>query len=317
MERKEVGIASVGELLVEFVCGDKDGHHRRAGRYSGPYPSGAAGIFIDQAARCGGRTIFVGAVGADAFGHVILDRFVADGVDTSLIKTIPDQPTGSAFVSYNSDGSRDFVFNIVHSAASQIDIGAGVIEKLTQFDTGIVHVSGSALSDENMANKVVHLCKALNSQGARISFDPNVRKELVGSPVYFQVVKELMDLSTYFLPSEEDAAILFPGQELKDFAQTLFSKGTEFVVLKRGDKGSAAISRNGEQHQLAAHKVEVADPTGAGDCFCATFVTLIGSDRYTLKEALRFANGAGALAVQKVGPMQGNSTLAEIGAFLS
>ncbi len=30
------GIASIGELLVEFVCADKDGHHRRVGTDSGP-----------------------------------------------------------------------------------------------------------------------------------------------------------------------------------------------------------------------------------------------------------------------------------------
>src|SRR5208282_326829 len=43
-------IGCIGDLLVELVCSTKNGRHRRLATYSGPFPSGAAGIFIDQAA---------------------------------------------------------------------------------------------------------------------------------------------------------------------------------------------------------------------------------------------------------------------------
>ena len=310
------GIASIGELLVEFVCGDKDGHHRRIGTYSGPYPSGAPGIFIDQAARSGARAIFVGAVGRDAFGEVIVERLRADGVDDSLIAVHPDLPTGSAFVSYNSDGSRDFVYNIVHSASGALVADDAAVERLLSFGTDVVHVSGSALSSEAMASEILALCKALHTEGVRVSFDPNIRKELLGSPAYFDTVSALVDISSYFLPSEDDAEALFPGEPLESFAPKLFAKGTQCVVLKRGEKGAAAIHRDGESHSVAAHKVTVADPTGAGDCFCGTFVTLIASG-FAFRDALDLANAAGALAVTKVGPMEGNTTLADLRAWLA
>jgi sugar/nucleoside kinase (ribokinase family) len=60
----------------------------------------------------------------------------------------------------------------------------------------------------------------------------------------------------------------------------------------------------------------VADPTGAGDCFCATLVTLLAAGDLPFPTALQHANAAGALAVGKLGPMEGNSTLAEIATFL-
>ena len=311
------GIASVGELLVEFVCAGLGGHHSRVGTYSGPYASGAPGIFIDQAARCGGRCIFAGAVGDDAFGRVILDRLKADGVDTSLIAMVPGVPTGSAFVSYNGDGSRDFVFNIVHSAASQFAVDDTTVDKFVKFGTGIMHVSGSVLTGVAMREKVLRVCKALQSRGTLISFDPNIRKELISDPGYFTTVNELMDICTYFLPSQEDADVLFPGESLASYAPKLFAKGAEYVVLKKGDKGSSGIHRNGETYNFPAHKVNVIDPTGAGDCFCATFVTLISSGQFSFQEALQYANAAGAMAVTKLGPMEGNSTRAEIEAFLA
>ena len=310
-------IACIGDLLVEFVCADRNGHHARTGIYTGPYPSGAAGIFIDQAARSGGDCIFVGAVGDDPFGRVVLDRLVEDGVRPDLIATIKDVPTGTAFVSYNGDGSRDFVYNIALSAAARFGDDNETIMALRAFAPDVMHVSGSALGDPGMGAKVLRVCKALHASGTTISFDPNVRKELIGNPSYFAAVKDMMAITTIFLPSEEDAAVLFPGEELHSFAKKLFSSGMEYVLLKKGEHGCEGLARDGAHAKFAAHAVEVLDPTGAGDCFCATFVTLLASGKHNLGAAMARANAAGALAVTKIGPMEGNSTLAAVEKFLS
>lgn len=58
------------------------------------------------------------------------------------------------------------------------------------------------------------------------------------------------------------------------------------------------------------------DPTGAGDCFCGTFLALM-TQGHTVDSAARYANAAGALAVTARGPMEGNSTLEELEQFLS
>ncbi len=309
-------IGCIGDLLVEFVCSGKNGHHEIAGTYTGPFPSGAAGIFIDQAARSGGKCIFVGAVGDDAFGKVVVGRLVQDGVDSSLIKTVKGVPTGTAFVSYNDDGSRDFVYNIALSAAAQFCGDDTTIEALDQFGLDMMHVSGSALSNPEMCGKVLRVCTALHARGVRISFDPNVRKELMANAAYFDAVKDMMRLCTIFLPSEDDAAALFPDEDLSGFAPKLFDRGVEFIVLKKGASGAEGMSKDGAYETLEAHDVEVQDPTGAGDCFCATFVTLLASGMHDLKSAMKRANAAGALAVTKVGPMEGNSHLPEIEAFM-
>eukprot|EP01037_Dinobryon_pediforme_P014611 gene14611-14735_t len=315
-----VGIASIGELLVELMRADKNSHHLTPGQYQGPFPSGAPGIFIDQAAKIGGRCIFVGAVGDDAFGRVILARLRNDGVDTSLIRTVAGVPTGTAFVGYNDDGSRDFVYNIALSAATQFGseskIAESDITRLAGFGLDFLHVSGAALGDAGMCSKILEICRALHAKGIRISFDPNVRKELIGSAGYFDAVREIMAMCRVFLPSDDDVEALFPGETLGHFAPKLFAQGIEYVVLKRGTEGCAVRNAAGEQIELPAHRVDVLDPTGAGDCFCATFVTLLATGRYSLEQVLQRANAAGALAVTKVGPMEGNSDLATVEAFL-
>ncbi|MET3927391.1 sugar kinase [Devosia sp. 2618] len=314
-EPKPPVIGSLGELLVEFVCLEQDGHNVRAAPYVGPFASGAPGIFIDQAARMGATTIFSGAVGDDAFGQVLRNRLESVDVANTLIRTIKGVPTGSAFVSYNKDGSRDFVFNIAHSAAAHFPTGQEAIAALLAAGITVFHISGSTLGNPAMCAAALEICTALHAADVEISFDPNVRKELLGDPVYLAAVRQLTGIATYFLPSDDDAAVLFPGESFEDFSTKLIASGVKYVVLKRGAIGSTGRNADGTILSVTAHKVDVLDPTGAGDCFCATFVASIvsGAD---FARALHLANAAGALAVGKVGPMEGNSTLADIKRFL-
>jgi hypothetical protein len=69
--------------------------------------------------------------------------------------------------------------------------------------------------------------------------------------------------------------------------------------------------------RLAAHKVEVREPTGAGDSFCATFLSLIAASGFTFLQAMERANAAGALAVTRVEPMEGDSNLTAVEALLA
>lgn len=309
-------IGSIGELLVEFVCAEKDGRNLRPAPYVGPFPSGAPGIFIDQAARVaaafGGRAVFAGAVGDDAFGRVVLDRLVADGVDPGLIRVVAGVPTGSAFVSYNSDGSRDFVFNIAHSAAARMpgldEIAAGFLAA----GISVLHISGSMLGDAAMRAVGLSLCERLAGQGVAISIDPNIRAELISDAGYLDALQRIIAMAAYVLPSDADAEVLYPGQDFADWSQRLLADQAQVVVLKRGDQGCIGRYASGTV-ELPAHRVMVVDPTGAGDCFCATLVTLLAAGQ-ALPQALARANAAGALAVQKLGPMEGNSSLAEIDA---
>lgn len=310
-------IGSIGELLVEFVCSEKDARHLRAAAYVGPFPSGAPGIFIDQAARIaasfGGRAVFAGAVGEDAFGRVILNRLIADGVDPGLIRVIKGVPTGTAHVGYNTDGSRDFVFNIAHSAAAHLPALAEIEAGFLVAGISLLHISGSMLGDPAMRATGLALCEILAKQGVAISVDPNIRPELISDSGYLDALHRIMAMAAYILPSDADADLLFPGEAFATWSARLLAGKAQAVVLKRGDQGCIGRDATGT-YSLPAHQTTVIDPTGAGDCFCATLATLLAAGQ-PLPATLARANTAGALAVSRLGPMEGNSTLAEIDAL--
>jgi sugar/nucleoside kinase (ribokinase family) len=314
MTRRPV-IGSMGELLVEFLAEAKDGRHLAPGRYRGPYPSGAPGIFIDQAARAGARAIFSGAVGQDAFGEVILARLAAAGVADTLLRRMP-LPTGTAFVSYNSDGSRDFVYNIAHSAAALAPSGAEAVAAFRAAGTEVFHISGSALGEAGMRGRILGVARALAESGTALSLDPNIRKELLGDPAYLADLRALLAQAALILPSEDDAVLLFPGEGFAEWSARLLAQGARAVALKRGAEGALAREKGGEVLALPAHKVDVIDPTGAGDAFCGAFVARLAGGA-PLAQALAEGNAAGALAVGRLGPMEGTGNFADIAALLA
>ena len=86
-------------------------------------------------------------------------------------------------------------------------------------------------------------------------------------------------------------------------------------MLKQGASGARYLDSDYDLF-VPAFDVNEVDPTGAGDAFGATF--LAGwLNEVDPKANLRRANGAGALAVGKKGPMEGSSTAIELDSFLA
>ena len=94
----------------------------------------------------------------------------------------------------------------------------------------------------------------------------------------------------------------------------LLGMGPEIVVIKQSNKGSSVYTEN-EKHHVPAFKVKEIDPTGAGDCYCAGFITGLLKEM-SLHEAARFANAVGAAKVKKLGGGCNVPTLAEVQAII-
>ena len=303
-------IATVGELLVEFVSHRKNCGLRKISEYSGPYPSGAPAIFLDQASRMGAKTEMIGGVGDDGFGQSLLQRLKDDGVGVKGVHVSPDHTTGTAFVSYYENGDRDFIFHMKGTAADQFDVPSSLLDPANT----ILHVSASSLGAPAMRDKIMGAVRSVLDGGGRISCDPNARPELMRDPAARDAMAEVMDQSYCLLPSTSDLSFLYPDLSEGAAIDKLLQAKAEVVALKRGAGGVTIVGR-GERHDFTGHKVTEIDPTGAGDCFCGTFVSLIAQGA-TLFEAGRQANAAGAIAVTRRGPMEGNSSPAEIAKFL-
>ena len=304
----------VGEILVEIVAATVGDGFREAQPLIGPFASGAPAIFISQCGRFGGRAAMIGAVGADDFGRVNLERLRGDGVDISAVSVDPDYLTGSAFVRYRKDGSRDFVYNIATSAAARFGWSDGVSNLVHR--AGHLHVMGSALSVPSaraVIDKAVGIVKA---RGGTLSVDPNIRKELKLDEATERRFAELIAAADLLLPSGEELERAAGVEGETNAIRRLFEIGVKEIVLKRGADGATYYGRQGERIDAPAFIVREVDPTGAGDCFGGAYLTCrrLGMPP---KDALTYAAAAGARNVTVVGPMEGAGTREQLDAFIA
>ena len=86
------------------------------------------------------------------------------------------------------------------------------------------------------------------------------------------------------------------------------------IVVTRGAAGCSVYTASGKV-DVAGYAVDEVDPTGAGDCFDAGFISAMLAGKSTV-EAAQLANACGALAVTAKGPMAGAKTRAEVEQFI-
>ena len=301
-------IMTLGEIVVEIMARDVGQSLRQPGVLLGPYASGAPAIFIDQVGKLGAAAGMIGCVGDDDFGHLNCDRLAADGVDVSAIARFADETTGSAFVTYRRDGQRDFVFNIRNSASarlSEAQVTPQVLDGCTHF-----HVMGSSLFADGIVATMKKAVDIVKRQGGTVSFDPNVRKEMLRSGPMREALGHFLRQADLFLPSGPELTLLVDAHDEHEAITKLLALGVQEIVIKRGAQGATYVDRQ-QRLDVTPLVVTEVDPTGAGDCFGGAYVAC-RSLGHPADEALRLANAAGALAVTRQGPMEGASTLAQL-----
>lgn len=300
-------VISLGTMLVEVMRTELDEPLGQSGSFVGPFPSGDTPIYADTVARLGHSVGFIGAVGQDDFGRCLLDRFARDGVDFSRGKVLADHTTGVAFVAYFRDGSRKFLFHWRHAAAGQL--GPEYVRPDYFQSACWLHLTGCTMTvNESSCAACLHALDVL-PDGARVSFDPNVRPELLSAEQIRQIVRPVLDRADVVLPSLGEAIMLTGAASDEEGCRILAAMG-KLVVLKLGERG-CRIFHGTEEFGVPSFPMREVDPTGAGDSFCAGFTVALleGMD---LWDAARFANAAGALAITKKGPMEGAPTRQEV-----
>jgi len=304
-------IWTMGELLVEIMRPQPGLGLYAPAPFLGPFPSGAPAIFIDTVARLGHPAGMIGGVAADDFGRCLVDRLHHDGVNCDHVQRFEGRATAVAFVSYFPDGSRQFIYHIDGTPAVMAD-GHGV-EMVAS--PAFFHVMGcSLMASDTFRARIFGVLAVMRHKGAKISFDPNIRPELLGHRRLQDVVGPVMDHCHILLPGTTELAMLGGQATTEENVQALFATTPiEIIVVKRGEQGCTVFTRS-DAIEVPAYAVDEVDPTGAGDCFDAGFLCGL-LEGLSLQGCAEVASAAGALNAGAFGPMEGNisrTTVAQV-----
>ncbi|MCL2570855.1 MAG: sugar kinase [Defluviitaleaceae bacterium] len=308
-------IWTMGEILVEIMRPKPNMPLDKTGVFMGPYPSGAPAIFIDTVARLGHQAGIIGCVGNDDFGSNCLTRLEKDGVDTSMIKVVKNGSTAAAFVTYNDIGERSFIFHINNTPA--VTAKCPNIEYLSFPTPEYFHIMGcSLMADDNLYQEIINTTKMLLRAGVKISFDPNIRPELLKGRNLVKMLAPIIHNCSVLLPGYEELLAISSKPDMESAVATLFENPVlEIIAVKLGSKGCRIFTRD-EDFSLGVYPITPIDPTGAGDCFDAGFLCGL-MDGLSLEETAKQASAAAALNTAAFGPMEGNISPKTIKEFMA
>jgi sugar/nucleoside kinase (ribokinase family) len=251
----------------------------------------------------------IGGVGEDDFGKCLVDRLTKDDVDCTHITQYKDGTTGVAFVTYFSDGSRRFLYHFPDTPATRPTAPSA---NLLGEDARYFHIMGcSLMAKPEFGQEIIKLMRELSANGVKISFDPNIRPELMKDKLIYQMVNEVMEHCSVFLPGVSELLTISGKGSIESAVEACFeSSNLDVIALKNGAEGCTIYTRN-ESVSLGVYSVDVKDPTGAGDCFDGAFLCGLLEEK-NIKEAAKMASAAAALNTAAFGPMEGNISRASV-----
>jgi sugar/nucleoside kinase (ribokinase family) len=176
-----------------------------------------------------------------------------------------------------------------------------------------LHVTGFALAGSPSSERALHRALGLIRDDTRVSFDPNIRPEILSVEQIRDLCGPFIDRASLILPSAGEASMLTGAPNDLEGCR-VWQKMGKLVVQKNGRKGCTIYSEQGEM-KVPSYPVDEIDPTGAGDAFCAAFITGL-TEGMSLYDTARFANAVGAMSVRKRGPMEGQPFRREVEEFL-
>jgi 2-dehydro-3-deoxygluconokinase len=282
-------IVSIGEAMVEF----NQVEERRFLQGFG----GDSSNMIVAAARSGARAAYVSRVGDDEFGRLLLGLWRAEGVETAGVLVDREAPTGAYFVTH---GEKGHAFSYLRAGSAASRMRPEDLPRALLAHAKFVHASGISMAiSASAADTVLAAFEAARRDGARVSFDANVRPRLWPLARARALISAAAGMADCFFLSLEDAQALSGLEAAEPILDWALGLGARTVFLKLGAQGAVVRDRQ-RTERIAGIPVEAVDATGAGDCFCgAALARLTAGD--TPWEAARYANAAAALATTGFG----------------
>ncbi|KAJ4968270.1 hypothetical protein NE237_014971 [Protea cynaroides] len=309
-------IVSFGEMLIDFVPTVSGVSLAEAPGFL-KAPGGAPANVAIAVSRLGGKSAFVGKLGDDEFGHMLVSILEDNAVVTDGILYDPAARTALAFVTLRSDGDREFMFYRNPSADMLLKESELNLDLLKT--AKIFHYGSISLITEPCRSAHLKAMEVAKEAGALLSYDPNLRLPLWPSPEDARdQIMSIWESADIIKVSDVELEFLTGNDTIDDqSALSLWHPGLKLLLVTLGEKGCRYYTKD-FHGAVDAFKVKAVDTTGAGDSFVGALLCKIVNDHSVLedeiqlREALKFANACGAITTTKKGAIPALPTESEV-----
>ncbi len=293
MDNKKFDVVVVGELNVDLILNRIEsfpeiGKEKLAEDMTLTLGSSSA-IFASNLSALGARVTFLGKIGDDYFGQLVIDRLKEKGVDVSLIVRDPAAHTGATIVLNFQEDRAMITYPGAMNELTIKDISREVLASARH-----LHFSSYYLQPgiKNDVGKLFEMAKGLKlTTTFDMQWDP-AEKWIID----YETILPFVDV---FLPNEQELLHLTGKATVSDALQKISGK-SNVVAVKMGSRGSLLLDKGKTNIQGPFLNTKVVDAIGAGDSFNAGFVFkfINGAD---LEECQEFGNLMGAISTTAAG----------------
>ncbi len=254
--------------------------------------------------RLGGKVILITKLGDDHYGQSYYRYLIKNGLDQKWILKDKKLSTGLALIELNLKGEN----RIIVSPGANRSLSS---RDLRGFDPFWKEIKVFVAQLEIPITTVKAGLKKAKQQGVLTLLNPSPPIPLSSG---------ILSSVDFIVPNEWEAQYLTGvkmerRKDIQRMADRLLSMGTKNVVITLGARGLFFKNKT-EEIWMEAFRVSVVDTTAAGDAFMGALACGL-ADNKPFREALRFANGAGALATTKLGAQPSLPSRRSLDQFLS
>lgn len=314
-----IDVVALGELLIDFAQKSKD---------ENGYPTLAANAggapvnFLTTLSKYGYKTAFLGKVGNDNFGHMLVDTLSNIGINTNGIIKDDNVFTTMAFVTFKQNGDRMFSFARKPGADTCLEkkeIDFSIIQK-----SKIFHFGTLSLTNEPSRSATIEAVKYAQSNKKTITFDPNLRLSLWQSEqeAKNQIIWGLKQADIVKI-SDNEVEFLWNCDEKIGAERLLNEFNIKLAMITLGEKGCYIANKNHNVY-MKCPKVNPIDTTGAGDIFGGSAISQIlkikknicDLNKEDLTKISQFACIASSLSTEKNGGIPSIPPLEKVNQYI-
>lgn len=317
----KIDIVSVGEILIDMFPVEIG---RKLGEVSAfyPKPGGASANVAVAAARLGAKSAFIGKVGNEAFGQVLIQTLAENGVETRGMRVDEKVRTTVVFIAMPDENNAEFIF--FRNPGADLCLREDELDLGLLRNTKALHCGSLLLVDEPARSAQYAAVQAAREGGALISFDVNHRPGLWADKTHaLEEIWKMVAVADLLKVNERELHLLTGSNDPKTGARELLKHGVSLVAVTLGTEGSFFCTHK-HHGMVPPFKVKTVDAIGCGDAFIAGLLsTLVKApgrlsdlDSQTLTGCFTHANAVGAVTALSRGVIPALPSAAQVDDFI-
>lgn len=294
------GLVTVGEMMGRLAAATRGPLRHTSQMVLGV--GGAEGNVAIGVARLGEGAAWIGRIGADEIGALIMSTLRGEGVDVSAVHVDDSVPTSLAL----HERWASVRVTYYRSGGPGARLQAGDLDTALIAGAAVLHVTGITAALSPSAKDTVYAAVEIaTSANVPVSFDVNYRAALWAPDIAAPVLRDLARRSDILFAGEDEARLLGLTGEAAGLVAGLSALGPQEAILKQGPRGAVAIIDNRPMTAVPVPTSPYAtDPVGAGDAFVAGYL----ADRIAgaaAQQRLTTASACGASVASTPGDWEG------------